>query len=179
MPSLLATSTVHPVWRDQDVGALMPAAVPSTRLDDAVGLALVQCAKKRMDSAMGCGGGTDYARLTFDTGGLRGLCFVAADEVARYLVAQGENAKAVMVKPAGGSDHYFTIVNNGNAQNSVVIDATWKQFQEGTADKPFCIAGKLGSIRFVFGRDSEIVDIYETGMTVLGQWDTYQCFPDP
>ncbi len=178
MPSTLSTSTQYKVWRDREPAIAHPAPVPSTQITDQIGLGLVRCAKSRLDQALGRGQGSDYARMTFDNSDLRGLCFVAADEITQYLVAQGEDAKTVMVKPAAGSDHYFTVVNNGNSGNSAIIDATWKQFKEGAADKPFCIAGTLGAIRFVFGGASEIVDIYTVGMSVLGQWGSYKCFLD-
>ena len=178
MPSTLASSTLYKVWRDIDAAIPLPAAVPSTRINDQIALDLVRRARSRMDKASGKGQGSDYTRITFDDGGLRGLCFAAADEVTEYFVAQGEDAKTVMVKPAAGSDHYFTVVNNGSTGNSAIVDATWKQFKEGTADKPFCLAGTLGAIRFVFGQGSEVADIYATGMTVLGQWGTYKCFMD-
>lgn len=178
MPSTLATSTQYKVWRGFEPAVARPPAVPSTKITDQVGLGLVRCAKSRLDQALGRGQGSDYARMNFDNSDLRGLCFVAADEVTQYLAAQGENAKTIMVKPAGGSDHYFTIVNNGNSGNSAIVDATWKQFMEGAADKPFCLAGTLGASRVVFGQNSEIVDIYTAGMTALGQWGSYKCFMD-
>ena len=178
MPSTLATSTHSKVWRDFDPAIAPPAPVPSTKISDQVGLGLVRCAKSRLDQARRIGQGSDYAQMTFANSDLRGLCFVAADEVTQYLQSQGENAKTIMVKPASGSDHYFTVVNNGNRGNSAIIDATWKQFREGAADKPFCLAGTLGAIRFIFGHDSEIVDIYTAGMSALGQWNSYKCFMD-
>lgn len=174
----LDTSPTPCLWRDQDVGNLMPDDVSSKQMDDKTGRKLLLCAKKRFDSVRGIGRGTDYSGIVVPDGDLKGLCFVAADEMARYLSAQGERAKAVRVRPAGrnGGDHYFTVVNNGNRGNSAIVDNTWYQFDECTKDKPFCLVGTLGAIRFVLGFNSNMVSMYDAGLDVLAKWDNYECF---
>jgi hypothetical protein len=138
MPFKLARSTLYAMWRDKAVDDhLVPKSVEPGEIDETLGRSLVACAKKRWDVTIGSGTGTDYTRLRLDGVDLKGFCFVVADEVEQYLTRNGHRAKAVRVEPiGGGGDHYFTVVNKGNAGNSLIVDTTWKQFMSYPSSPP-------------------------------------------
>ncbi len=176
----LETSSLSAVWRTQDPGD----AYPTTRagpgwLSERDAQRLVACAKKRMDMAQGRVGNADYANLVIGTSiDLKGLCFVAADEFARYFSDQGYDAKPVMVR-TGGSDHYFTVLNQGTAANSLIIDGTWRQFHTGGPQLRYCLIGTVTMLESALGvtQADQLLDMYKAGIKVVNRWKNYQCFP--
>lgn len=110
--------------------------------------------------------------------GLKGFCFVAADEFATDLTARGADARCVrVVQKKGGGDHYFTVVNRVTTNDSLIVDATWLQF--ALAGHPFCLAGTLKKLKPTIkaaNSTTDLVDAYEAGLEVIGQLGSYSCF---
>lgn len=178
----LVKSTLQPIWREVDPGDLAPAAVKPGMVTDAIAQKLVACAKKRFDLLQPNPPAVDYTNLILNQPAqLRGLCYIAADEFEQYFKGQGIDAKAVRVQPKGGGpDHYFTVVNEGNAKKSLIVDGTWRQFPAEGHQLRYCLIGTLevvGKALEAAQPGDDLAGMYAAGLTVLKHWKSYSCFP--
>ncbi|MEM8934701.1 MAG: hypothetical protein AAGE94_26130, partial [Acidobacteriota bacterium] len=83
----------------------------------------------------------------------RGTCYLAAYEFEQAIKGLGFEPKAARVR-AGGSDHYFVVVNDG--RDNLIVDPTWRQFTSNGS-----ISASLSAADAMIGTMEEITKMID------------------
>ena len=187
MFKLVPSNYSSSLWRTTpNVGIAYPDsgwAKDPRSLTDYMAAKIVGMAKRRFDLIMPSSqpkAADTYQNEVFrNSTSLKGFCFIAADEFEVFYRGLGYDAKAVRVLEGDGGDHFFTVIKKNNKKDSLILDATWRQFSKQGDVSRFCLVGTLQELKNAISGlnlSIDLADAYTAGMKVIDSWKKYQCF---